>query len=403
MHLTDFTSDVRDRLGKGAPWLTLLPKDPRRYLLESGESFTVYKALTDLLGLPLDHPDVQRAHAAVIADPVVDAYIASLPEWETHVTTSHANADYVPNQLWLLLDWGIGPRDDPRVGAAYAKLLAHQDKISNQFLAYCRGFKDKKEMWTSALCDHNLITSLLLLAGYQDDLRVKRGVERMSNLLKETSQGPGWKCEPGINTNFRGPGRKDDACPMATVDAMRGYWILPETEWPKNLLAAGNTLLQCWTKRAAEKPYMFGHGRNFRKLRPPFFWYNIGSVLDTTSHYPPLVRTQAFRELLAVGRQWFTPEGTIVPQSVYLPLKAFSFGQKKAASPWTTFFLSRICKRLGDDDLDGVAAVMAIDGAGLKGSKGAPEPGAENKDKEEKLMKPAATKRRKARGSEPGA
>lgn len=372
MRIDNFSPDVQERLQQDGSWLSLLPKDPRKHLLESGESFTVYRTLIDLLNLPIDQPDVQRAHQAVVSDPTVMALIANLPDWDTYLVTNHAKEDYLPNLLWLLLDWGIGPRDDARVETAYFKLLAHQDPETNQFLAYCKGFKDHKEAWTSVLCDHNLITSVLLHAGYQDDPRVKRGVKRITDLLVETSQGMGWKCEPGIGTKFRGPGRKDDACPMAIIDALRGFWILPEGNWPRELMDAGITLLQCWSNRATEKPYLFGHGQNFRKLRPPFFWYNIATVLDATSHYSPLVRHPAFRELLAVARQWFTPDGLIIPQSVYLSFKKYSFGQKKVPSPWTTLFLSRICKRAAETDPDGIQVVLSIDGPSLKGSKGKP-------------------------------
>ncbi|MHA1733591.1 MAG: hypothetical protein ACTSU5_16710 [Promethearchaeota archaeon] len=222
---------------------------------------------------------------------------------------------------------------------------------------------------------------------------MKAGLERVNSLLKETNQGYGWKCEPGLGTGFRGPGRKDDICPMAVVDALRGYWALPGDERPENLVGAGKTLLGCWTARSEHKPYMFGHGRNFRRPRPPFFWYNVGTVLDATSHYPELVGTRAFRELLAVARLAFRPDGTVVPGSIYTFFKGFSFGQKRESSPWETLFLARVFKRAADADPGIVEAVKAIDGSSLKGSKGGP--GTKKKAKKKAKKKKKGKKRAK--------
>ena len=189
-------------------------------------------------------------------------------------------------------------------------------------------------------------------------------------ILKETDQGMGWKCETWINNTRRGPGRKDEVCPILIVDALKGFWVVPENFLPPKMREAGLTLLNCWTKRRTEKPYMFGHGREFRKLKPPFFWYNLGTVLDAASHYPHLVKTQAFREMAAVSRLAFNSEGLVIPQATKIFFKDFSFGQKKQPSPWVTFFLCRIYRRALEWDNEFVSEVLKLDGASYRGSKG---------------------------------
>jgi hypothetical protein len=118
---------------------------------------------------------------------------------------------------------------------------------------------------------------------------------------------------------------------------------------------------------------MFGHGKKFRLPRAPFFWYNIGTILDATRHYPTLVKTQAFRELAAVSLLEFTQNGVFIPKTVYLYFKDYSFGQKKEPSPWMTMFLSRIYKNAADFDSQFVKSVENIEGSILKGSKGGPK------------------------------
>jgi hypothetical protein len=376
--MSSFTQEVQNLIKKRVEWVNLLPQDPRKILIESSESFTVYRTLTDLLDLPVDHSEVVRVHEEVLHDPLVTNLLDNLSNWEKDVVTGHNKADYLPNQLWLLLDWGVTPDDDDRMKKAIDQILAHQDEDTGQFLAFSRVYdrktKDKYPMWTSALCDHNLITSVLLLAGLGEDKRVKKGIIRMNSLLTETTQGWGWKCVPWLYYNRRGPGRVNDVCPMIVVDALRGYWVLPNEEWPNNLINAGYTLLNCWSNRSTDKPYIFGHGKRFRLPRAPFFWYNIGTLLDAVSHYYQLIKTRAFRELLAVSLLEFDPNGLFIPISVYLYFKSYSFGQKRTPSPWMTLFLSRIYKRAVEIDPNIINEIKKIDAKSLKGSKGGPKP-----------------------------
>lgn len=371
------SNDIQEKLDEEADWVKLLPKDPRYFLITSGESFSVYRTLTDLFKLPLDHPDVIKAHDNLLKDPLVNYLLDNLSDWEKDLTKAHNKADYLPNQLWLLLDWGVKPKDDNRMQKAIDKILLHQDEETGQFLAYIEAYdrktKIKFPMWSSALCDHNLIVSVLLLAGLKNDERVQFGLKRMNELLKDTTQGKGWKCEPWLYYKRRGPGRVNDVCPIIVADALRGYWVIPQDKWPDSLLEVGLTLLNCWIKRSEEKPYMFGHGKKFRLPRAPFFWYNIGTVLDAVRHYPTLTKTQAFRELAAVSLLEFTVDSVFIPKTVYLYFKDYSFGQKKEPSPWITLFLSRIYKDAADNDPQFIECVKQIDGKSLKGSKGGPK------------------------------
>ena len=117
---------------------------------------------------------------------------------------------------------------------ALDKILSHQDEETGQFLAFIEAYdrktKEKYPMWSSALCDHNIIMSVLLLAGLEKDNRVKNGIKRMNDLLKETTQGRGWKCEPWLYYNRRGTGMVNDVCPIIVADALRGYWKISQDQ-----------------------------------------------------------------------------------------------------------------------------------------------------------------------------
>ena len=47
----NYSSDVQEKIYEDTDWVELLPSDPRKYLIESGESFSVYRTLTDLFDL----------------------------------------------------------------------------------------------------------------------------------------------------------------------------------------------------------------------------------------------------------------------------------------------------------------------------------------------------------------
>ncbi|MBN1801993.1 MAG: hypothetical protein JW891_10830 [Candidatus Lokiarchaeota archaeon] len=366
--------ELKTKIEEEQEWIRLLPNDPRRFLIESSESFTRYKTLVDLFEFPLNHPEVLIAHDAILQDKLVNNLLNQLSDWEKDIVTGHDKPEYLLNQLWLLLDWGIKPEDDQRMKSAIETILNHQDDETGQFLAYSITYnketKEKYPMWTSALCDHNLIVSVLLLAGLKEDKRVKKGLMRLNELLTETTQGMGWKCVPWLYQKRRGPGRVNDVCPMIVVDALRGYYILPLKDRPKKLIDAGKTLLNCWINRTKEKPYMFGHGKHFRQPRAPFFWYNIGTVLDACRHYPELVRTQAFQELIAVSLLEFPSSDGFIPKTIYRYFNQYSFGQKKMPSPWLTLFLSRIYKDAVKVEHSIVNYVKNIDARQFKGSKG---------------------------------
>ena len=140
---------------------------------------------------------------------------------------------------------------------------------------------------------------------------------------------------------------KDDICPQVTLEALRVFSHLPEEKHPNELMDAGRALLKCYEIKE-HRPYMFGHGTRFKKLRPPFFWYNIGEVLDATSRYSELVEESAFQDMISIVTAKADEKGAFVPESIYTSFKGWSFGQKKEWSPWMTFYICRILKRVYD-------------------------------------------------------
>ncbi len=314
-------------------------------------------------------------HAAVLADPGTQELIARLPDWESAAHLSgHQSPAFAPNLLGLLADMGVGSGDDDRIERVLDAMLRHQFP-DGRFALFATGRAVPQGAWGSLLCDMHSITEVLLRFGRHADPRVARALQTMVDDLTVTSQGRAWPCRPDDESGFRGPGRKHDFCPQATLEALRAWSYMPIAQRPEALHDIGRVSLRAWTARADEQPYMFGHGSRFKVVKWPTTWYDIHAVLDTLGRYPELWRgrdsdagdRRALVELIACLIAYnMAADGTVTPQSCYRGFEHFSFGQKRQPSPFATARVLQVLHRFGE--LTDEAA--AVDVRGLTSSKG---------------------------------
>ncbi|HYF91874.1 MAG TPA: hypothetical protein VD969_06485 [Symbiobacteriaceae bacterium] len=361
-------------------WVSLLAADPKPWLLASDEPAARWITLTQLLGRSADDPQVVGARAAVLEDPLTRELIGRLPDWEVdNEVSGHSSPKFAPNLLNLLADMGLQGGDDPRVDAVLQQMLRHQD-AAGRFAAYSRSGHGNtgrlpEPVWGTTLCDTHAITDVLVRFGLGADERTRSALRCMAEDRIATAQGEAWPCIPHSVTGFRGPGRKADFCPMVTVEALRAFAWLPDSVRPPGLHASARTALRAWRVRSEEKPYMMGHGYQFKVIKWPAFWYNIFWMLDTLGRYPELWSEpgaapedrQALAEMCACLIAYnFNGDGQVVPQSCYKGFEAFSFGQKKQPSPFATATLAAVLARF--DAL--TEEIRAVDIRRLGSSKG---------------------------------
>jgi hypothetical protein len=197
----------------------------------------------------------------------------------------------------------------------------------------------------------------------------------MARDAARTPQGRAWQCVPEHTSRWRGPGRKVDVCPQVTLEGLRAFSQLPAEERPEWLVDAARTPLEVWRRRTSERPYMFGHGYQFKSVKWPDFWYDVLWVIETLGRYPELWRgpgasaedRQALAELAACLITYnVDPDGRVTPRRTYRGFEHFSFGQKKLASPFATVRVLAALVRLVDlaDD------IVSVDVEKLPGSVG---------------------------------
>lgn len=383
--MTDLTLELPDEA-----WVQLLGKDPRSWLLASDEPSAHYITLTQLLDLPVDHPAVHQTHAAVLDAFGTRELIKRLPNWESNLSLSgHNSPAFAPNLLNLLADIGVLGGDDPKIEHLLDTMLAHQEE-NGWFLSYGTSRASPEPAWSALLCDTHAITEVLVRFGRANDPRTRAALARIIADIADTAQGPAWLCVPNTISGFRGPGRKADFCPQVTLAAIRTFAHLPAEDRPAVLLKVARTSLRAWQMRSAEKPYMFGHGYQFKTTKWPMFWYDISSVLATLGRYPELWQgpealsedRKALAELAACLIAYnFDLDGTVTPRSAYKGFESYSFGQKKKSSPLATAFLISILRRF-DDLTDDILAIDVLKLSSSKGGTGTPKPPGKRKPKE---------------------
>ena len=356
-------------------WRAMLPSDPLPSLLASAEPAARWVTLVELLDQPANDPDVRAAHEAVLAAEGTRELLDRLPDWEQPQRISgHDAPAFAPNLLHLLADMGIVEDDDARIRGLLDAMLEHADDEGRfATLGTLRGKGEPR--WGALLCDTHAIADALLRFGRGPDPRVRRALARATSDLRDTAQGRAWPCRPDDASGFRGPGRTADFCPLVTLQALRAFARVAEAERPPQLLEIARVSLRAWHARGTEKPYLFGHGIQFKTVKWPPTWYGAYLVVDVLGRYPALWRDadaqpddrRALAELAACLVAYnVSPDGVVIPRSARQGFGSHSFGQKQLPSAWATARLGVALRRL--DDLAG--DVAAVDVAALGSSRG---------------------------------
>jgi len=161
----------------------------------------------------------------------------------------------------------------------------------------------------------------------------------------------GWHCVASKELGkFRGPGRKNDPCPYATMFSLKMLGLTKKEKFRKAKRIGIEAIFRLWKKRKEEKPYLFGMGTDFKKLKLPFVWYDILNMVDTLSLFPEIYNEKTFKEMYKIVKDKETDTGYI-PESIYMKAKQWDFGQKKEVSEYMNAIVDRIENRIKNNTL----------------------------------------------------
>lgn len=314
------------------------------YILESGDAWLQYAARINLL--KENKEDLMDLRQRALSDANIRAYLNDITDFHGILVSNHKNPDLPIHKLLFLLDVGFDT-DVPEIRSAVERIMEHKDgngvylSLTNVPVHFGGSGED---VFAWCLCDAPLLLYALAKAGVDYEEHIRQGADYLSGLHKEG----GFPCTVSKELGkFRGPGRKDDCCPYASLIMLKLLSAVPEY---RNTEIAANTakgLLSLWENSLELHPYMFYMGTDFRKLKAPAMWYDLVSVADVLSHFDPVRSDLRFLEMVGMIESKRDKDGLFVPEAVYQKFKGWEFGQKKGPSPYLTYLCQRIFARVG--------------------------------------------------------
>jgi hypothetical protein len=320
--------------------------DVVEWLLASNEPWTRYRTLVDLLDRPEDDAEVQAVRAGMVAHPQVRGLIDEAAAWPGFALKRHNDAKHPIYALSTLADFGLRATD-PGLLSAIDAVMAHQSDggpFQTKLRLYERFGGIDGEHWTWMACDAPTLLYALLSFGLAGDARVQRALHRLVSLAEDN----GWRCSAaGELGAFKGPGKREDPCPIANVYALKALSQVPELIDSPATRAGSEMLLWHWGPDCERKLFLFGIGTFYRRLKYPFVWYDILHVVDVLSRFPFVHGDRRFLDMVTTIAEQADSQGRYTAGSMYRAWKGWSFANKKAPSPWLTFLVLRIQKRMG--------------------------------------------------------
>ncbi len=314
------------------------------WLLDSGEPWTRYRTLVDLLDRSDD--EVADSRAELVAHPMVRGLVDQAMAWPGYPLKRHNDAGHPLYAVSTLADFGLD-RTDPGIDAIAQSVLEHFDGSQFETYLWLPRFltkEDDAEKWSWMLCDAPTLLYALLAFGYGDEADVEQAVSVLSTLVENN----GWRCGAAESIpSFSGPGRKDDTCPMATTYTLKALSMLEEPAPDEATRPGIEALLAHWEFQDDYKLRMFGIGTEFRKLRYPFVWYDILHVTEVLSRFPATATDERMGEMVDVLAANGDEADRYTASAMFRSWKDWSFANKREPSPWITFLAHRIRRRTG--------------------------------------------------------
>ncbi len=208
---------------------------PTEWLLGC-DPWTSYRTRLDLLdGFPED-PAVIADRQAMVRHPKIREMMAKLTGWPGPVVSGHKNGNAFFHLLPWLAELGINKNDEPmyQVIKRILELASEEGPfgVTMNIPVHYGGTGTDVSTW--AICDAPRTVYGLALMGLKDHPALLKASDYLMGLVREN----GYPCVVSKELGkFRGPGRKDDPCPYATLimlELMSGMMSLKNPLRPDN-------------------------------------------------------------------------------------------------------------------------------------------------------------------------
>lgn len=313
--------------------------------LLSGDPWVAYRTRVDLLYEDENSPQVKRAKKAIKEDTRIRKILDEMSSWPGEVLNSHKSAGQLYHKLTFIADIGID-KDEPQIRLLLQKIFEHvsEEGLFQLPINVPEHFGGTgKDEWAWALCDAPVIVYSLAKLGLRNDPRIKKATDYIVGLANNN----GWHCVVSKELGkFRGPGRKDDPCPYATLVSLKLLLEFEEYKAETVVKTGAETLLSLWDESEKLHPYMFFMGNDFRKIKAPYVWYDILHALEVLTKIESIRSDRRLLDMVNTLRQKADNSARFTPESKWKAWEEFEFAQKKEPSRWVTFLATRILSRM---------------------------------------------------------
>lgn len=285
----------------------------------------------------------ERSSSDRIADdPRIRSIIEEVTTWPWPAISNHKSAGHPLHKFAFLADLRVDLETiagDRLLKDLESTMVNGLPRLPNRTPSHFGGSGETELAWS--LCDTPLM--LYSMSRCFPSFDGREGMRTISSMSRDN----GMPCivSPELG-RFRGPGRKDDPCPLASLYVLKAITQLDLKGGDDLAKRIANSLLLLWENSRQRHPYMFYMGTDFRKLKLPFVWYDILSVAETLSYYSWVHRDERFKEMLSVIDDKKGADGRFTPESIWTSWKGWDFDQKKVPSRWLTFCVERLQRRV---------------------------------------------------------
>ncbi|MHB8130440.1 MAG: hypothetical protein ACYDEX_15730 [Mobilitalea sp.] len=312
-------------------------------LLDKSEEWLQYAIRLNILNEK--NEDLIELKHKVLKNDKIKSYLYDITDYHKILVSNHKNPMLPIYKLMFLLDIGLDC-SVPEIQIAINEIMKHKDNngVYQSLTNIPKHFGGSGEdTFGWCLCDAPLLLLALIKAGIDYEEHVKKGVNFLGSLLDDN----GFPCVVSSELGkFRGPGRKDDCCPYATLIMLNLLLHVPENKYNDIINNLANKLLTLWENSLDKHPYMFYMGTDFRKLKAPSIWYDIVSVVNVLSKCESIRNDKRYIEMLSIIQSKQGEDGFFTPESIYQKFKGWDFGQKKNPSPYLTYLCMKSLEQI---------------------------------------------------------